>query len=98
MDAREKDFLKAMTELLERRKEVLGHPSTRVIQMVSNYGAVEAARRIINIPQDTTGLVELWEKRRLDLSIQTLVLRFPDLFTDEEMGKAQETLERLERK
>lgn len=94
------DFCKALLASLRKRKEDLGYSAKRVYgNLDENDGdAVKTARWVLGLPNEVSdGLEFLWENNRLDLSVQTLVVdpRFKDLFTDEERGQAQATLDYL---
>ncbi len=43
--------------------------------MASEHGGVEAAKRLLHAPNVSEGFVTLWEKGRLDLSAEALVLQ-----------------------
>jgi hypothetical protein len=72
----------------------IGYRPTRAMQMVHKYGGVEAARRILAMDGVSSGMTTLWEKGRLDLSTEALILKpeYASLFTQEEREKARRTL------
>jgi hypothetical protein len=63
--------------------------------MIAQHGAVGAARRLLGAPTVSDGFVLLWERQRLDLTVEALVLdpTFDDLFTAEEKSTAHARLE-----
>ena len=66
-------------------QRALGYTPRRALNMVNQYGAVDAARRLLQMPGVTSqGLETLWEHHRLDLSIEALMLKpeFASLFTN----------------
>ena len=62
--------------------------------MVAEMGRVETARRLITSNDPSDGFTTLWEKQRLDLSVEAHVLQpqFRDLFTQQEIRSARERL------
>jgi hypothetical protein len=77
-----------------RLKREIGYNPTRFIQMVGDVGGVEAARRLLGGPAASDGFTTLWEHRRLELSVEAVVLLpwYRDLFTEEELSTASERL------
>lgn len=73
----------------------LGYNPTRFIQLVKQYGPVEATRRVVDTAHPAAGFVKLaWEitPRRPDLTSEQLVLNYPTLFSSEVVRKARERL------
>jgi len=73
----------------------LGYKPTRFIQMVKQYGAVEATRMVVATVHPTDGFVRLaWDMvpRRPDLTSEQLVLNYPNLFSEDVVRKARERL------
>ncbi len=90
----ERQFHKAMVEVYESAKRETGYNATRFIQMISEQGGVGTARQLLHSPQVSDGFTALWERHRLDLAVEALVLRpdFDSLFSDEEREIARERL------
>lgn len=86
-------FHQAMVRIYERARDETGYVATRFLQMVSKRGGVAAARQLLRAPP-SDGFTSLWEKRRLDLSVEFHVLLpdFAPLFTDEERALARSRL------
>ena len=63
--------------------------------MVHEYGGVETAIRLLTTEVEQYGFQRLWEARRLDLSVEALVLREPwrELFTPDILSEAERRLE-----
>jgi hypothetical protein len=93
--ASEADFHRAMVEVYERARDEAGYLATRYIQMVSELGGLETARRLLHAPAVSDGFTALWERGRLDLVVEVLVLKpqFTHFFTSEEMRVARERLD-----
>jgi hypothetical protein len=73
----------------------LGYNPTRFIQIVKEYGAVEATRMVVDTRYPANGFVRLaWDMvpRRPDLTSEQLVLNYPCLFSDDVVRKARERL------
>jgi hypothetical protein len=78
----------------DRLKKEVGYNPTRFLQMVGEYGAVETAKRLLERDEYSEGFATLWEKGRLELSVEAFVLRpeYEPLFTETERRTAQRRL------
>jgi hypothetical protein len=67
-------------------KKEAGYNATYYLDMLHRYGGLETARRLLASGTDSDGFVALWERGRLDLTVENVVLRpeFESLFTEEE--------------
>lgn len=65
-------------------------------RMVNKYGAVDAVRRLL--PKVTTGFRNLIAIGRTDLTIETLIQRFPEIFSQYEIQQASEKIARQKSK
>ena len=65
------------------------------LQMVNDHGGVQAAKILLGKPDPSDGFERLWDERRLDLSVEALVLREPwrGLFTLDELREAYRRLD-----
>jgi 5-methylcytosine-specific restriction enzyme A len=74
-----------------------GYWASYFLRSVRRYGGVEAARRLLRRKTVSTGLAKLREKNRLDLSMESVVLRpeYRELFTDEERAIAARRLDEV---
>ncbi len=90
-------FHNEMIQIYEKAKQECGYNATRFFQMVTELGGVQAARSLLRSNALSDGLVELWERGRLDLTMEALVLRPPwkILFTSEELATAEKRLRDL---
>jgi len=97
MEATEARFHEAMLGIYQRAKGECNYNATRFLQMVGERGGLEAARRLILSSEPSDGFTELWLQRRLDLTVEALVLqpRWKALFTEEELGAARKRLDEL---
>ncbi|GIJ32806.1 caspase family protein [Micromonospora sediminimaris] len=88
------EFHSAMLDVYRKAKKEAGYNAAYFLQMVQEVGGLEAARRLIRAGSVSSGFTALWEKGRLDLSVEAVVLqdRFAGLFTDEELDIARDRL------
>jgi hypothetical protein len=75
-----------------------GYWAAYFLRAVKRHGGVAAARRMLATKGLSKGLTTLFEKGRLDLAMETLVLRpeYTALFTDEERATAARRLEEVQ--
>ncbi|WP_244218935.1 caspase family protein [Micromonospora arida] len=88
------EFHAAMLEGYRKAKKELNYNAAYFLKMVQEVGGLEAARRLIRASSVSSGFTTLWEKGRLDLAVEAVVLqdRFAGLFTDEEIEIARDRL------
>ena len=86
-------FHTAMLDIYRVAKRDLSYNATRFLQLVEAKGGVQAAKQLLTGPP-SEGFATLWEKGRLDLSMEAHILQpeFQDLFTDAERRIAEERL------
>ena len=82
-------FDQAMTQIYVQAKQQADYTATRFHQMLTEHGGVETARRLL--PQMSDGFTELWQRNRLDLTVEALVLqpRWASLFSGNELEMAR---------
>ena len=92
--ALEKAFHHDMLRIYQRAKEECGYNAARFFQMIANYGGLKTAQKLLAMPTPSDGFVELWKFRRLDLSMENLVLnpKYRSLFSQQEIETAKERL------
>jgi hypothetical protein len=91
----ERAFHDAMVDLDHRAKREVSYPGSYFIQMASNLGGLAAAKQLLHAPDVAQGFTTLWERGRLDLTVEALIVeetRFRPLFTEEEVAIARERL------
>lgn len=90
----EREFHEAMATIYVRAKEEANYNATRYLQMVSEVGGLETARRLLSSSGVSDGFTHLWERKRLDLSVENLVLqdRWAPLFSERERQTARDRL------
>lgn len=89
----EAQFHAAMLDIYRVAKRDLSYNATRFLQLVEARGGVQAAKQLLTGPP-SEGFSTLWEKGRLDLSMEAHILKpeFQDLFTDAERRVAEDRL------
>ena len=94
MDEPERAFAKAMRDVYVRAKTEAGYNATYFLRMLSDHGPIDTARRLITSTQPSEGFTQLWQRGRIDLTVEATVLRpeFVDLFTDEERDACRRRL------
>ena len=81
-------FHSAMEEIYWRAKEEAGYNAKVFRGMVAEHGGLETARRLINAGTVSIGYAALWERKRLDLTVEAQVVETPQfhpLFTEDEL-------------
>jgi hypothetical protein len=88
------EFHTAMLDVYRKAKKEAGYNASYFLRLVEEVGGLEAARRLLHAGSVSSGFSALWEKGRLDLSVEAVVLqdRFAHLFTDEELTVARDRL------
>ena len=91
------DFHNEMLRIYDKAKEECHYNATYFLRMVREMGGVAAAKRLLSSNAPQSGLFELWECGRLDISMEALVLspRFRSLFTEDELKIAGQRLKDL---
>ena len=86
MNQIELDLYHNMVNIYKEANLQCNYKPTRFLQLINNKGALLAAKELINKEGATEGFTSLWECKRLDLSLEVLVLKekYKELFTDEE--------------
>lgn len=84
-----------MISIYETAKRELGYNAIRFLQMISEHGGLAAARQLLWSDAPSEGFTTLWERGRLDLTVEARVqdAEFALLFTDEDRERARPRLE-----
>ena len=95
MDDLERRFNGAMVSIYETAKRELGYNPTRFVQMISEQGGLTTAKQLLWSNTPSEGFTTLWERGRLDLTVEAHVLKteFAALFTDADRDQASGRLE-----
>jgi hypothetical protein len=90
-----KQFDAAMFEIYRRAKLEAGYNATIFLKMVHERGGVGTAKYLINSPNPSDGYTHLFERRRLDLTVEAMIVegaRWHELFTSDEIAAARNRL------
>jgi hypothetical protein len=90
----EREFHQESLDGCEMLKKEHKYNPTLFLQMIHEFGAVDAVRRLLKTPNYQDGLTKLWEIKRLDCSCEAAVLnpKWASLFTDAEKKEAKRRL------
>ena len=91
----ERRFDAAMMDIYRRAKSEAGYNATRFVQMLNEHRGLETARILLHAETVSEGYSALWERGRLDLTVEALIHdsgEFRGLFSDEEMQIAKQRL------
>lgn len=94
MSKAETEFDKAMMDIYRRAKSECNYTASYFLGMLLEHRGVETARILLAAESPQEGFTRLWERGRLDLTVECLVLseRFRGLFGDHEREKARSRL------
>ncbi len=83
-----------MLDVYRRAKAEAGYNATRFLRMVTEMGGYETARTLIHAPAVSEGYTALWERERLDLTVEAVILQseWRDLFSELEREIARRRL------
>lgn len=87
-------FDNAMQAVYVRARKEAGYNATLYLQMLHEYGGLETAHRLLAGSAVSDGFTALWERKRLDLTVENVILKpeFQSLFTDLELRTARTRL------
>ena len=90
----ERKFNDDMKEIYTRAKKECKYTATRFLQMLGEKGGLQTAKSLILKDGGTEGFTKLWELRRLDLSVEALVLKeeYKELFSEYERSTCRDRL------
>jgi len=89
------EFDKAMMEIYVRAKAEAKYTASIFHRMLSERGGLATARQLINDTTVSQGYTALWERKRLDLTVEAVVNDHPQwhpLFSHEELERAKARL------
>ena len=83
-----------MVGVYRRAKSEAGYNATYFLRMISEQGGLATARSLVMSATVSEGFTALWERKRLDLTVEALVLepQFAGLFSEAELDLARERL------
>lgn len=94
MSTLENKFHEEMINIYTTARKQIGYNPSRFLQLVSKEGGLQAAKKLILKTGGTYGFEVLWENKRLDLSVEALVLepQYTELFSREEIESCRKRL------
>ena len=86
----EKAFHRAMLDVYLDAKNEAKYNATRFLSMVNELGGLETARVLLRASSVSEGYTALWERERLDLTVEAVILdkRWHPLFTEADRAVA----------
>jgi hypothetical protein len=90
----ERRFNEAMLDIYRRAKADAGYTAMRFLSMVVERGGLETARYLLHAAKVSEGYTALWERGRLDLTVEAMILNaeWQSLFSDDERRIAVDRL------
>jgi hypothetical protein len=87
-------FDNAMMDVYRRALTECDYKATRFFHMLSEHRGLETARILLRASKVSEGYVALWERKRLDLTVEAVVLgeEWHSLFSDQEREIAKRRL------
>jgi hypothetical protein len=95
------EFSGAMFEIYRRAKDEAGYPANIFLKMLTDKGGVITAKYLINSPKPSDGYTALYERNRLDLTVEAEVtenIKWHALFTKEEIQRVHGRLKQYQYK
>lgn len=92
----ENRFDTAMMDIYRRAKAEAGYNASRYFQMLTEHRGLETARILLHATTVSEGYAALWERGRLDLTVEALIYDHPEyhpLFSSEDRETARRRLE-----
>ena len=91
----EQEFDARMHELHRAGKREAKYSAPLFAELLKEHGGLETARRFIHSPEFARGFTALWERKRLDLTVEAVILHEPHwqpLFTPDELEICRQRL------
>jgi hypothetical protein len=87
-------FDEAMMEVYVRALKECDYKATRFLHMLHEHRGLGTARMLLRAPKVSEGYIALWERGRLDLTVEAVILSsdWQSLFSDEEREIARKRL------
>jgi hypothetical protein len=88
-------FQEAMFNIYRRAKSEANYKARIFLDMITMKGGLQTAKYLINAPKVSEGYTHLYERGRLDLTVEALIVedsKWHSLFTEEEILRAKKRL------
>ncbi|MBW6418301.1 hypothetical protein [Celeribacter sp. PS-C1] len=90
-----KNFDQMMFDIYRRAKEEAGYNATAFLTMLNERGGIDTAKSLLNSRMPSSGYAALYERGRLDLTVEAMIVENPEchaLFSPEELQAAKRRL------
>jgi hypothetical protein len=90
------EFDEAMYGIYQRALSEANYRATRFLEMLYAHRGVETARILLHAPNVSGGYTALWERGRLDLTVEAVIhdnAKWHSLFTDEDLSICRNRLQ-----
>lgn len=90
-----KEFDEEMVTIYRRARTEADYPATIFHRMLTERGGLSTAKALINSDNPSDGYTALYERKRLDLTVEAVVLENPrwhELFEPQEIKRAARRL------
>lgn len=90
-------FEQAMKNIYGAAKREANYPANYFLGMLAELGGLGTAKKLLATQVVSDGFTTLWERGRLDLTVEALVIRleYRELFEDEEIERARRRLDQF---
>jgi hypothetical protein len=91
----QRQFDQAMLTIYRRAKAEVKYNATIFFRMLNERGGLATAKYLINSEEPSDGYTHLYERGRLDLTVEAMVIEDPlwhSLFTADELARAKKRL------
>lgn len=91
----EDEFTEAMFTIYRKAKAEAHYTASIFLKMISDHGGLTTAKTLINASKPSDGYTALYERQRLDLTVEAVVTennRWRSLFTNDELARAEKRL------
>jgi hypothetical protein len=95
MEKLERQFDQAMFDIYRRAKTEAKYNASIFFKMLNDNGGLRTAKMLINGAKPSDGYTALYERQRLDLTVEAVVTeneRWHPLFLDKELERARKRL------
>lgn len=91
------EFGRRIVDACDRALVEADYNASYLRTMLGQYGPVETGRRLLAAPAVSDGFAALWERGRMDLTVEAIASepRFAPLFSEEEVTNARRRLEQF---
>lgn len=89
-------MIKLFSASTSAQKKEAGYSASIFLRMLTENGGAQTARTLINATKPSDGYTALYEKGRLDLTVEAMVLEnqiWHELFTTDELKRAKTRLQ-----